>query len=234
MTNTLSFRDRAGQFMGSTPFILAVLIICSVAMVFVGGLGYLLGLLIALITLWARRWNWTYFGLSKPQWTSSLIQALGYTLGLILFVDVLITPMVEHLTQTAHDLSSFEFLRGNLASLLIYFVFMWVVAGFGEEFFYRGYMMKRLAAIFGDTNRAWILGGLISSFTFGIVHFYQGISGVITTGLVGLAFAFIFFRNRQNLLVCMLTHGIYDMFGLTLIYFEKETVFTDWMAGVLG
>jgi membrane protease YdiL (CAAX protease family) len=105
---------------------------------------------------------------------------------------------------------------------------MWAIAAFGEEFFFRGYIMKQLAAIFGGSNIAWILGAVLSSIAFGVVHFYQGISGVITTGAVGFILALAFYRNRNNLVICMLTHGIYNMFGLGLIYFDKETVITEW------
>ena len=228
MTESRSFRTKLNELFSSQTFITSTIIGSVILMGLMGGLGFLIGLAIALITLWARRWDWSYFGISSPNWGKSILSALGYTLLIIIFIDMLLTPIVEHYTHTPHDLSSLEFLKGNLLNLLLFMLFMWVIAAFGEELFFRGYIMKRLAALFGNSDSAWMLGAILSSAAFGIVHFYQGISGIITTGSVGLIMALAFYQNRKNLVVCMLIHGIYDMFGLTMIYLGKETLITDW------
>ena len=35
---------------------------------------------------------------------------------------------------------------------------------------------------------------------------------------MGITLGTAFYFNRNNLVVCMLTHSVYDMIGLTLIY----------------
>jgi membrane protease YdiL (CAAX protease family) len=228
MTNLISIRVKSNHLLTSPTFIASTIIGAVVLMALTGGLGFLIGLAVALVTFWAVRWDWSYFGISRPNWGRTLWHALGYTLLIIFLVDILLTPVVEHYTNTPHDLSGLDFIKGDFLNLLLFTLFMWVVAAFGEELFYRGYMMKRLAALFGNSNDAWISGAVLSSIAFGVVHFYQGISGVITTGAVGFILAMAFYRNRNNLVICMLTHGIYDMFGLSMIYFDKETVITEW------
>jgi membrane protease YdiL (CAAX protease family) len=228
MNKQTGFRARSNNIFTKSIFIISTFIWTTTLMTFFGGIGFLVGLAIALITFWASRWDWSYFGISAPNWKASFLKAFIYTAFIILFIDVLLAPIVEHYTGMPQDLSGFDYLKGDFLKLLLFMLFMWVIAGFGEEFFYRGYLMKRLAALLGNSDNAWLVAILLSSIPFGLVHFYQGISGMITTGAVGLILGFAFYQNKKNLIVCMLTHGIYDMFGLTMIYFGKETVISDW------
>ena len=220
-----NFRTKASTFLTTKPFVIILIITTSAAMAIVGGTAYLAGLLVTFVVLWAIRWDWSYFGLRKPQWGKALVGALGYTVVAVVLIDIVLTPLVEYLTGIPHDHSAFTFLEDNLAKLLVFMVIMWIIAGFGEEFYYRGYIMKRLATLMGDSDKAWLWAMVLSAIPFGIVHFYQGLSGMITTGLAGLLFGFIFYRNRKDLVVCMLTHGIYNMVGLTVIYLGKADLF---------
>ncbi len=223
-----TFRTKAAGIFTSPIFIIITLVITGALMTIYGSIGYLSGLGMAIITFWAVRWNGSWFGIKRPKWGRTLMQSLIYTLVIILLVDVIITPAIEMLTEPL-DYSGFEWLRGNFAGLLVFTLIMWIMAAFGEELFYRGYAMKQLAGIFGDSNFSWIIAAFLSSAMFGIVHLYQGISGVLSTGIVGLILATVFMKNRNNLILCMLIHGIYDMWGLTLIYLSKDRVITDWV-----
>ena len=63
------------------------------------------------------------------------------------------------------------------------FVGLSIIAGFGEEIAYRGYMLTTLELLgLGHWG-----SGLISSAAFGMLHAYQGPAGVLRTGLTGLA-----------------------------------------------
>ena len=89
--------------------------------------------------------------------------------------------------------------------------------------------MKQLAKVLGNTNRAWMISAIIISILFGLAHLYQGLSGVITTGLIGFLMSLVFYKNRKNLILAMLVHGFYDMIGITLIFFSKERIIVDWI-----
>ncbi len=217
-----TFRDKAILFLTGHFFILETILISTFIMSWIGGPGYLIGLFAALITLWATRWDWSYFGLGSIKWTRSILPALGYVMLIIIFNDFLIEPLVEVITGEGIQLESFDGLRGNLSSLLIMLAIMWVIAAFGEEFFFRGYAMNRLAHILGNKKSSWIIAIILSSVIFGVVHGYQGINGIITAGMVGLILGLAFYRNKDNLIVGILAHGIYDTYGLTMIYFGNE------------
>lgn len=153
--------------------------------------------------------------------------AVFFTLLLIVVIDFLFQPVIEHFYGST-DLSSLEGLKGNWPNYIIFLAIMWVFAAFGEEILYRGYMVKQLARIFGNSQPAWFVAIVITSVAFGFAHLYQGTSGIITTGFVALIFGAMFYKNQKNIWVLILTHGFYDVFGITMIFLDKEHIITDW------
>lgn len=59
------------------------------------------------------------------------------------------------------------------------------IAGIGEEFVYRGFVMGQIWSL--SDNPA--VAAALSSIIFGVAHFYQGSWGVIRTALIGLVLA---------------------------------------------
>jgi len=228
----LSFRDKIGKLFGRPIFIISVITLVFILTLFTGGVGYIFGMVIVLITFWAKRWDWIYFGLSKPKWTKSIINGILYAIGIFVLVDILFQPIIEHLFGEI-DLQNFDGIRGNFINYIIFVLFMWIIAGIGEEILYRGYIVKRIAIICGDSNKSWLFAVAITAVLFGLAHIYQGISGVITTGIIGLIMGMIFFKHRKNLFIAMLTHGFYDMIGITLIYLDKERIITEFVNNLI-
>jgi membrane protease YdiL (CAAX protease family) len=97
----------------------------------------------------------------------------------------------------------------------------WTVAAFGEEIVYRGYFMSRITDIIGKTQTAWIVSLLLSAVLFGGIHYYQGISGVLSTGISGLVFGALYLGTKRNLWAAILAHGTYDTVGFLLIFLGK-------------
>ena len=223
----MSTREKIASLMTSPFTIISVISLIFTISILTGNIGTILGFVVVLFTLWAIKWDWSYFGVQRNPLLQTLLKALLYTLLIILVNDVFFQPAIEMFFGET-DLSALDGIRGNLLNYLIFLLIMWVVAAFGEEFLYRGYMCKGLAHIFGNTRLAWAAAIIISSAVFGFAHLYQGISGVITTGFVAIIFGVIFYRNQKNLWVGILTHGIYNVFGITLIFLEKERVITNW------
>ena len=85
----------------------------------------------------------------------------------------------------------------------------------------------------GNTDASWLGAALITSMVFGLDNYYQGPAGMIATGVAGFFFAYLFIKNRTNLLLPILVHGFYDMIGLTMIYYSQERIFSDWVLGLL-
>ena len=117
--------------------------------------------------------------------------------------------------------SLFAPLEGNLHFFLISLTVAWTLAAFGEEFVYRGYLLRRIAQVLGDEPRAWRAALVTTSILFGVGHAYQGLSGVISAGLGGFVFGLLYLATGRNLWVCVIAHGTTDTVGFLLLYLGR-------------
>ena len=85
------------------------------------------------------------------------------------------------------------------------FVWLSLAAGVGEELAYRGYAIMLLAPALGPWPAAWL-----TSAVFGVMHAYQGLLGVLRTGLLGLLLAAIFLWSG-SLWPAILAHTLLDI-----------------------
>jgi uncharacterized protein len=85
--------------------------------------------------------------------------------------------------------------------------FSWlaVSAGVCEEIAYRGFLIWYLAAAFGMP-----LGAGLSAVIFGVAHAYQGPSGILKTGIVGLILAGLYLLSG-SLWLSILLHATIDL-----------------------
>lgn len=194
--------------------------------------GYFFGIGIAFLILWGSNFRWSEFGFAQKINIKTVLKSIGITALIFIGIDICIQPLLEiYLGQV--DLSSLDHIKNDFGNYLIIIIVMWIFAAFGEEFLFRGYYMKRVAELFGSTDKAWLVSAIVISAYFGISHYYQGPAGMIAVGLVGFVQSMLFYKNRNNLVLVVLVHGFYDMIGLTLLYFDKYTIFYDWTKELL-
>ena len=100
---------------------------------------------------------------------------------------------------------------------------MLVVAGFGEETFFRGYMFERLGKLLGHRRAAKIAPVLLTSAGFASLHYFdQGLAGVEQATITGLVFGTIFaISGRLWMLRCV--HAAFDLTAVAPIYLNLET-----------
>lgn len=91
-------------------------------------------------------------------------------------------------------------LRGNYLFVLLYFVIGLVFNIFGEEIYYRGYLLPRMRGVFGQWD--WVANGIL----FTLKHIYQRwlFPGILVGGL-GFAFAA---GPLGSLLLAMVYHWV--------------------------
>jgi uncharacterized protein len=172
------------------------------------------------LSLWLRRLGWRGIGLTRPaSW--GLVVALGVGTGIFLQVlsEFVTEPLITHLTHQVADMSEFTPLVGNLKLAAVYFVLVWTWAAFGEEMTYRGYVLNRAADLGGRTGFAWAGGLLLVMGLFGFGHSYQGLAGMLDTGIHGLVFGILYLASGRNLWPCVIAHGVCDTVGIVLIFF---------------
>ena len=189
---------------------------------------FFFGLGIAFLILRGSKFDWARFGIGRKITGKTVLKSLLITLPLFVVFSALVDPLLQTWLG-GYDLSSIEDIRGNLVGYIILMVIMWVFAAFGEEFLFRGYYMKALAELLGNNNKAWLLSAIITSLYFGVSHAYQGLVGVVSVFLWSFAISLIFNKNRNNLLLLVLIHGIYDSIGITLIFLNKDNVISEWV-----
>lgn len=111
-------------------------------------------------------------------------------------------------------------IEGNLQIYLLWLAIVWTSAAFGEEMFFRGFLITRLEAVFRGIPLAPVLSVLIPALIFGYGHFYyQGWSGLVMTGVIGLIFGSFFLIYKHNLWPLIIFHGLFDTLGMTAMYF---------------
>lgn len=57
--------------------------------------------------------------------------------------------------------------------------------------------------------------------------------GRILLAIGSLIFAFLYYKNKSNLFLLVLIHGISDSIWLTLIYLNKDSVANEWFKQLL-
>jgi membrane protease YdiL (CAAX protease family) len=113
--------------------------------------------------------------------------------------------------------------EGNLPIYLLWLGIVWTSAAFGEEMFFRGFLITKLEAVFNDVRFATVFAVVLPALLFGFVHFYyQGLRGLLMTGMIGLAFGICFILFKRSLWPIILVHGVVDTIGFTGRYLGLE------------
>lgn len=113
--------------------------------------------------------------------------------------------------------------EGNLPMFLLWLGIVWTAAAFGEEMFFRGFLITRAMALFRGIPFAAVFAVLIPALLFGLGHFYyQGLRGLVTTAAIGIAFGAAFLLLKRNLWPIVLVHGIVDTTNFTVLYLGLE------------
>ena len=179
-------------------------------------------LLLGWISLRVRKLGWRAVGLTRYR-TWPLTITLGITLGIVTeaFQLLVTQPILSRLLGREPDLELFRMLTGNVRMTLLFIALAWLLAAFGEELFWRGYLMNRVADLGGCTPRGWIVSLVLVNVVFGLAHGYQGLTGWIEEGIAGLFLGIIYLRTGRNLSVPIIAHGVADTVDMILIFLGR-------------
>lgn len=183
------------------------------------------GLMLAFV--WAglrvRGQNWSHFGLRFARPTPRVvlravgvsllvlaIAVLGFLVGAVVAANIFGIP-------EGPNTSGYGYMRGNLPMLLSALAAAYVMSSFGEEVFYRGFLIHRLAEL-AEGPRRWALAVVGSATVFGLAHFSWGPSGMIQTGFMGLALGVAYLRLGKNLWLTILAHAYMDTILFVQMY----------------
>ena len=217
-TQAATLRDKIGKLLTNRVGTAVEILVAALVLIF-----YLTPLIIlfAWLSLWLRRIGWRDVGLGRPsRWMSTVV--LGLVIGILWpFLDIfVIEQFLESLTGTQVDLSLLERIRGDPTTYFITLGIVWTWAAFGEEMFFRGYLLNRLSNLLGGSKAGWTTAVIIVSVCFGLAHAYQGITGILETAYVAAILGFIYLATHRNLWLPIIVHGVYDTVGVTLIFMD--------------
>jgi membrane protease YdiL (CAAX protease family) len=217
MTSETSTEERlAAQLRGFGPLgLLSILIILAGNFLFVPLSAFLV---LAWVSL--SHTPWREIGYMRPQsWTRTLVVGIVFGVAFKFLMKAIVMPLLggPPVNQAYH------WVTGNAAALPGMIFLMIVVAGFGEETLYRGWMFERLGKLFGTS--AWAKAAIIvlTSVLFALPHYLdQGIPGVEQALITGSVFGAIFARTGRIFLL-MVAHAAFDLMALAMIYWNFES-----------
>ncbi len=153
------------------------------------------------------------------------MQSLGWTLGqgwreiffgIVLFVPVFFSANLldgalhQFGLSSTNTVPALEHVKG-MGNIILALIMVSVVA-VAEETIFRGYLLLRFER---GMQMAPFLAALVSSVVFSLGHGYEGTSGVITVGYIGLCFALVY-QWRGSLVAPMIMHFLQDFIGIVL------------------
>lgn len=183
------------------------------------------GVISVAVTVLAITWllrrngeSWADLGLARP---ARLGRTLLLTLGVLLLAyfaaSVATVVAMQGFGWAAPDYARLADLVGNPAMLLLMLGISWTTAAFGEEMLFRGFLQSRLQQLFARIRGAKPLAVLAQAGLFGIGHAYQGPTGILVTGTVGLVFGSAAVRLR-SLWPVILAHGLMDTVSMLALF----------------
>lgn len=129
-----------------------------------------------------------------------------------------LNPIIEELLGGPRNLERFSDVEGSTMSFVVLLITNWTLAAFGEEFAYRILLMRGLSYVFGDTRKAQITALILQSVMFGLIHSYQGSTGIVGSAFSGLVFGTVTLIGRWSIWPAALAHGTNNTIGIVALY----------------
>jgi CAAX protease family protein len=181
-----------------------------------------------LVLVWAHLSHtpWREIGYVGPNnWITTAMVGLGFGAAFKLLMKAVVMPLLgaPPINQ------AFHYLAGNRALIPETLWLMIVVAGFGEETVFRGYMFERLSKLFGKSIAAKVAIVLVTSVFFGMLHYpVQRLAGAEQATITGLVFGTIF-AITGRIWIPIFAHAAFDLTAYALIYWNLETRVAHWV-----
>ncbi len=197
---------------------------------YAGPISLFIALGIAIFCLRQQQENLASIGLKRPESKKQLVLwtviALVLTIGVGILAESLLPKFISEPDQATQAIDArfqgrFDNLPGNFPVYLFWLTVAWIVGGFTEEVLFRGMLFSRFEQLFTAVPLAAFLAIFCQAFLFGQGHYYyQGIAGWVANGAIAAVSGSLFLIFKRNLWPIILSHGISNTIGLSLLYFS--------------
>jgi hypothetical protein len=116
-------------------------------------------------------------------------------------------------------MSNYDYLRNNFFLFLITLLGVYIVSSFGEEVIYRAFLINRFTELGLNTKHGKIIAVILSAVVFGLVHFEWGLTGIVSTGFMGLVMGLFYLKFNKNIWILVLAHAYLDTILLVPLFF---------------
>ncbi len=203
----------------------------SMAITGAGSIAMWCGIIAATVFLKRYGASWRSLGLTLPvgvrEWAVTLGLALTAAVSVIIFMVFILAPMTAYFgwVNPPDAPDRWVFLLGRPWLFFAYLVgVVWIGAALGEELLMRGFVLNRLADLFGHSRMGWALAVIVHAIFFGLLHVYQGVPGMVGSGVAALIFASIYLLGKRRLLPVIIGHGIINTISLTAYYLSDGKI----------
>lgn len=209
----------AGFFFGLEQA-LAALGLYPLPELFSGGMTLILSLFVVVGLMRWRGQGWCELGLRRPaRWWTIPAWAIAVIVVNIAAQLLIVAPLAALLDLPSPDLSRYDAITGNFPLYLLASGGAMFTGGFIEELIYRGFMVDRLARLFGGSRRGLWMAALLCGLPFGLIHFEWGLGGMFFTFFMGSILGVIYLMTGRNLWPLITGHAILDLVLMTQVYF---------------
>jgi uncharacterized protein len=175
----------------------------------------------ALVLIWASvsgtRWSDLGF-VRPPHGAIDLVIALVAGVLFKILMKALVMPLLGFGAVN----STYHYLSGNTAALLVTLLWVIVGGGFGEELIWRGFLFERLGSFLGPRVHAKLVIVVVTSILFAIAHYWdQGLPGAVQATMTGLVFGAVYARIG-TIWPLMVAHAAFDVTAVLMIFWNLE------------
>ena len=193
--------------------------ILAVLLILVAQFAAPLSALLVLLWAWRSHTPWREIGYVRPRrWIQTVGIGIVFSIAFKFLMKAIVMPILgaDPINQ-AH-----QYLKGNRAALPAAVFSMIVIAGFGEETVFRGYMFERLGKLLGSAAWAKCLIVFLTTVLFAVAHYRAGLSSVQQAAIAGLVFGTIF-AVTGRIFVLMIAHATFNLTAVAMIYWDLES-----------
>jgi membrane protease YdiL (CAAX protease family) len=173
------------------------------------------------VAWWLLHWRglgWNAVGLRKPaSWGTALIGCVVLYLANMALSHWIAPALAQLITPIAQP-SFILYIRGNLGAFLLWLGIGIVVGGFMEECLFRGFLLNRVAEMFGGTKVALAIAVVAQAVLFGMLHIYGGAFAATFAALAALASGVIYLLVGRNLWPVIAVHATWNSVSIWGVY----------------
>jgi CAAX protease family protein len=176
------------------------------------------GFFVAWWLLHWRKLGWESLGLRTPAvWWHVAVGAIALyfvNLALSQWLMPALAPLLHPRLQTSFLL----YIRGDFPAFLLWVVIGWVVGAFMEECLFRGFLLTRVAQLFGGGPAAVATGIVAQALLFGSMHLYGGAFAFVYAAVFALASGAFYLLMGRNLWALIAVHGVWNSVAVWGVY----------------